>query len=57
MGASQVRRTREASAVEEARRQAESRSYKTLLADEAMESNADVAARYESAAAYEDDFM
>jgi predicted RNA-binding protein len=53
----QEKREAERKLIEQRRKEAEQRSYATLMDEEAMESNKDVAAKYESVEDMEDDFM
>ena len=53
----QAQKVQDKAAAEEKQRETERRSYKTLLDEEAMTSNRDVASKYANAEDFEDDFM
>ena len=53
----QAQKAQEKAAAEQKRREAEQRSYKTLMDADSMVSNKNLANQYSTAEEYEDDFM
>lgn len=53
----QIRRAEEKEMIEKKRKEAEDKSYVTMMDEEQMQTNKDVAGKYESVEDMEDDFM